>query len=39
MVERGNLADARAAKWIGRAPHEELQRKVRPLLPCDDPFY
>ena len=30
---------ARAAEWIGRPPHEDLQRKVRPLLPCDDPFY
>ena len=39
MVEPGNLAGARAAEWIGRPPHEELQRKVRPLLPCDDPFY
>ncbi len=39
MVELGNLADARAAEWIGRPPHEELQRKVRPLLPADDPFY
>ena len=39
MVEFGNLADARAAEWIGKPPHEELQRKVRPLLPSDDPFY
>jgi alpha-beta hydrolase superfamily lysophospholipase len=39
MVEFGNLAGTRDAEWIGRAPHEELQRKVRPLLPCDDPFY
>jgi alpha-beta hydrolase superfamily lysophospholipase len=43
MVELGNLAGARAAKWIGRPSHEyrheELQRKVRPLLPSDDPFY
>ena len=39
MVELGNLAGARGAEWIGRPPHEELQRKVRPLLPCDDPFY
>ncbi|MCV7095428.1 lipase family protein [Mycobacterium kubicae] len=39
MVELGNLADARAAEWIGKPPHEELQRKVRPLLPSDDPFY
>jgi hypothetical protein len=39
MVELGNLAGATGAEWIGRPPHEELQRKVRPLLPSDDPFY
>ncbi len=39
MVELGNLAGARGAEWIGRPPHQELQRKVRPLLPTDDPFY
>ena len=39
MVEFGNLASTRGAEWIGRPPHEELQHKVRPLLPCDDPFY
>jgi alpha-beta hydrolase superfamily lysophospholipase len=39
MVELGNLADASAAEWIGRPPHEELQPKARPLLPSDDPFY
>ena len=39
MVELGNLAGARGAQWIARPPHEELQRKVRPLLPSDDPFY
>jgi len=38
MVELGNLA-TRSAEWIARPPHEELQRKVRPLLPSDDPFY
>jgi acetyl esterase/lipase len=39
MVQLGNLAGTRGAEWIGRPPHEELQRKVRPLLPSDDPFY
>jgi Secretory lipase len=39
MVELGNLAGTRGAEWIGRPQHEELQRKVRPLLPQDDPFY
>jgi hypothetical protein len=39
MVELGNLAGTRGAEWIGRPLHENLQRKVRPLLPSDDPFY
>jgi Secretory lipase len=39
MVELGNLAGTDGAEWIGRPPHEELQQKVRPLLPSDDPFY
>ncbi|MBW0014308.1 lipase family protein [Mycobacterium sp.] len=39
MVELGNLAGERGAEWIARPQHEELQRKVRPLLPSDDPFY
>ncbi|OBI91205.1 lipase family protein [Mycobacterium asiaticum] len=39
MVELAKAVGATGAEWIGRAPHEELQRKVRPLLPKDDPFY
>ena len=39
MVELGNLAGTSGAEWIGRPHHEELQRKVHPLLPADDPFY
>jgi hypothetical protein len=39
MSELGNLAGARGAQWLARPPHEELQRKLRPLLPSDDPFY
>ncbi|OBH04062.1 MULTISPECIES: lipase family protein [unclassified Mycobacterium] len=39
MVELGNLAGTQGAQWIARPPHEELRRKVRPLLPSDDPFY
>lgn len=27
------------AEWIARPPHEDLQRKARPVLPSDDPFY
>jgi alpha-beta hydrolase superfamily lysophospholipase len=38
MVELGNLAGTRGAEWIGRPQHQELQHKVRPLLPSDDPF-
>ncbi len=32
---RSNLG----AQWIGLAPHQDLQRKARPLLPSEDPFY
>ncbi|CAM2828021.1 lipase [Mycobacterium intermedium] len=39
MMEAGNLAGATGAEWLARPPHEELQRKVKPLLPLDDPFY
>jgi hypothetical protein len=39
MAELGNLAGTDGAEWLARPPHEELQRKVRPLLPSDDPFY
>ncbi|MFV0494142.1 lipase family protein [Mycobacterium sp.] len=42
MAEIAKTADATSAdglRWIGAAPHEEMQRKVRPLLPSDDPFY
>ena len=38
MGELGNLAGASGAQWLARPPHEELQRKLRPLLPSDDPF-
>jgi triacylglycerol lipase len=26
-------------EWIGRAPHAEVQRGTRPVLPSEDPFY
>ncbi|OBK21121.1 lipase family protein [Mycobacterium asiaticum] len=39
MVELAKAVGATGAEWIGRPPHEELHRKVRPLLPKDDPFY
>lgn len=35
----GSVADLTGAEWIGRAPHEELDRAARPQLPADDPFY
>ena len=38
-MDIGNLASTTGADWIGRAPHEELRPKARPLLPSDDPFY
>ncbi|HZC89589.1 MAG TPA: lipase, partial [Mycobacterium sp.] len=38
-MDIGNLASATGAEWIGRAPHEELQAKARPLLPSEDPFH
>ena len=37
-MESASLARATGAEWIGRAPHEGLQRG-RPVLPDDDPFY
>lgn len=30
---------APSPEWIGRAPHEKLERGARPLLPDEDPFY
>ncbi|MCV7179871.1 lipase family protein [Mycolicibacterium sphagni] len=30
---------APSPEWIGRAPHEELERGAHPPLPVDDPFY
>ena len=38
-MELGNLAGATGAEWIGEPPHEELRRKIRPMLPSEDPFY
>ena len=26
-------------EWIGRAPHDEMRRGSRPVLPANDPFY
>jgi hypothetical protein len=30
---------APSPEWIGRAPHEQLERGARPVLPTEDPFY
>lgn len=38
-MDTGSLASTTAPEWIGRAPHEELQPKARPLLPSEDPFH
>ncbi len=38
-MDIASLASATGAEWIGRAPHQELQPKARPLLPSVDPFY
>jgi hypothetical protein len=39
VTEPSSLASATGAEWIGRAPHQDLQPKVRPVLPSDDAFY
>lgn len=38
-MDLGSAATATGAEWIGRVPHEELDRGARPQLPHDDPFY
>jgi hypothetical protein len=38
-MDLGSLTGATGAEWIGKPPHEELDRKARPLLPSEDPFY
>lgn len=38
-MDIGNLATTTGAEWIGAAPHEELRRGTRPVLPSQDPFY
>jgi alpha-beta hydrolase superfamily lysophospholipase len=37
-MDLGSAANITAAEWIGRTPHEELDRAARPELPSDDPF-
>ena len=38
-MDSGNAAVSTGAEWIGRAPHEELNRTARPVLPRHDPFH
>src|SRR6195952_605927 len=38
-MDVGNAATSTDPEWIGQAPHEELRRKSRPVLPHADPFY
>lgn len=38
-MDSGSLASTTGAEWIGRPPHEALQRKARPVLPSKDQFY
>jgi hypothetical protein len=38
-MDLGSAANLAGAEWIGRTPHEELDRAARPQLPADDPFY
>ena len=35
----GSAAGAVSPEWIGRAPHEQLERGARPVLPSKDPFF
>jgi len=34
-----DLAVSGDVKWIGEAPHQEIERGARPLLATEDPFY
>lgn len=38
-MDLGSAASATGAEWIGRVPHQALERGARPVLPSDDPFY
>ncbi len=38
-MDLGSAAPLTGAEWIGQPQHEALQRRVRPQLPSDDPFY
>jgi alpha-beta hydrolase superfamily lysophospholipase len=38
-MNSGSATASTGAEWIGRAPHEELRRRTRPVLPDVDPFH
>ncbi|HYZ66857.1 MAG TPA: lipase family protein [Mycobacterium sp.] len=38
-MELGSVARSTGAEWIGQPLHDELERKVRPVVPAKDPFY
>jgi alpha-beta hydrolase superfamily lysophospholipase len=38
-MNSGSATASTGAEWIGRAPHEELRRRTRPVLPAVDPFH
>lgn len=39
-MDLGNVARSSAEpEWIGQAPHEPLQRRIRPVVPAKDAFY
>jgi hypothetical protein len=38
-MDLGSVARSTGAEWIGQPAHQELQRKSRPVIPAEDPFY
>jgi fermentation-respiration switch protein FrsA (DUF1100 family) len=38
-MDLGSAARSTGAEWIGQPLHEEVERKVRPVVPAKDPFY
>jgi alpha-beta hydrolase superfamily lysophospholipase len=38
-MNSGSATASTGAEWIGRAPHDELRRRTRPVLPDVDPFH
>ena len=38
-MDLGSAARSTGADWIGQPLHEDLERKARPVVPANDPFY